>query len=186
MPFNTLLFYNFKRETSHDEDGVTVSIKPRSNEDVIFFQIDKNDDEGKSFRKFLGLDEECKKICDLLIYYKSSNLMNKDKNQQTKKNTKSQVDGTGTKRIICFTELKGKNSKDALEQIKDTYYAFEKKVIQTNIFKSDVIMAGYVEQHKNAPSSPILTKSLRNELEEHGLKVDIQKGNKIENFIRRL
>lgn len=104
MCFNTLLLSGcfLPGTTSFTEKGTTVSAQPERDETILFFSIDEQSNSSCKLRKILGMDRAGIKICDLLVFYARSD-----------------------ERLLCFVELKGKDSGRAVEQVVSTYKYFK-------------------------------------------------------------
>lgn len=101
MCFNILLLSDclLPGQTSCNDRGVSVSLKPENGETVLCFSIDNSECQ---FKKILGLNKPNMAICDFLVFYA--------KKQE---------------RIICFVELKGSGDlSQATEQVINTYNHF--------------------------------------------------------------
>jgi hypothetical protein len=86
-------------KTSHDEQGIAVSIQQRAGETVLLFLTDSN--EARRHLDLVG-----KPSCDLLFWYRGEN----------------------TPAILLFVELKGDDCDHACKQLQNTLLAVRKKL----------------------------------------------------------
>ncbi len=135
MPFNSLLLNCLEHGTSFTEK-ITVSVKPRTGETILFFSIDNATNKNCNFNKEFGGG----RICDLLIFYKKSDIM------------------------IVFVEIKGRNVKDALKQIKNTVNKLKK--VNT---KNKIIWKAVIVSHTSAPKN-WKSKDVKNEFKKLGIE----------------
>jgi len=92
------------------EKTVNISLEPQSGETVLFFSVDDRSNPNCKFRQLLGLDREGMAICDLIVFY-----------------------AQGSKRIICFVELKRSgNLGQAVRQVTNTYKFFRQFMNQSD------------------------------------------------------
>lgn len=160
MPFNTLLLNCLKSGTSFSENGVGVSIRPQSNETTLFFSIDEQSNPNSTFRKDLSINGG---LCDLIIFHVEHNI---------------------DERVFCFVELKGGDTKHAVEQVINTFDAVKAKINKDKMF-NDVKWKAYVlttgSSHKDI-------KKLRYMLNIKFSKnyCDISTHNNLDEFIRKV
>jgi hypothetical protein len=141
MPFNSLILSCLlSRDTSFKDIGTgrEIKIKPDSDETILFFIIDSESNKSSTFRVDLSIKGE---ICDLLILYSA-----KDSNEK----------------IICLTELKGKDIKHATEQVKNTFNAMINNLDKEHLKR--IKWKCYI--HMNRCSSPQDLKKLRSQLDK--------------------
>ena len=104
MPFNLLMTHCLVNGTSWNDSSTSpkISFEPKSNEKIFFFSIDvdKEVDPRYQFRKHYNLVNE--NICDLIIYY---------------------INFKEGRRLLLFTEIKGKDLNHAHKQLETTYNA---------------------------------------------------------------
>lgn len=164
MPFNPLFLTCLSPKTSFSEKGGNVGIKPQSGEQVLFFVIDQESNDSST----VHLDLEVKgPICDLLVYY-----------------------GKGSKKVLCFVELKGSDVSHAVEQIVNTHGHFKKALISATKGKkcapccADIIYRARIHLHGSSPQE---TKKYGKKLEQHFGKhnFEIGRGLDIGTFLRK-
>jgi len=141
LPFNSLILSCLlSRETSFKDIGTgrEIKIKPENDETILFFVIDNESNKYSTIRQDLSIEGE---ICDLLILYSTKGSKEK---------------------VICLTELKGKDIKHGTEQVKNTFKAlannFDKEHLKRIKWRSYI--------HMNRCSSPQDLKKLRSQLDK--------------------
>ena len=163
MPFNLLLTNHLHHGTSFKESGVSASIRPESDETILFFHLD-SDKNKQQFNKYFDIANTGEPICDLLIYYF------KHAHAEPKK-------------AICLVELKGSDVSHGAEQLLNTYNIFDKKLTGNRLFQN--VKWGAVIINHSKSSVPQNKKNLLKPLENKGLKCGIMKKG-FEIFIRSL
>jgi hypothetical protein len=160
MPFNFLLTNNLLCNTSWVENGTKISMSPENGEKILFFKLDDGSNL-IALKKALKVKSDNSTVCDLLVYYQK-------------------INGSNSKKIMCFAEGKGTDIKHAVEQIQNTYRLFCDSL--PNPVLRQVIWTAYIQG--NSGSSLKNTKELKSELINSGIKkCDIGKA-KFEQFIR--
>lgn len=141
MPFNSLILSCLlSRDTSFKDIGTgrEIKIKPENDETILFFVIDSESNKSSTLRDDLSIEG---KICDLLILYSPKD---------------------GDKKVICLTELKGKDIKQATEQVKNTFNSLTKKFDKNHLVK--IKWKSYI--HMNRCSAPHDLKKLKSQLDK--------------------
>lgn len=172
MPFNLLVLTILNRQTKLSGSGNVLSMEPREDEESLFFEIDSDASPINRLIKQTG----DKKICDGLILYLR-----------------------GNKRIICLTELKGRDINHAAEQILNTY-GLVRKLLQNSLRQTkegialfrDTEWRAYILQNRKS-SAPTKksnkSKSKKandalNDLRKCFAKVKVSKNKDIGEFLR--
>lgn len=175
MPLDLLLLTSLKRETRISDSGNTVAMTLKSDEQVLFFDLDRD----VCALKQLILNQqdwEDKKICDGLVYFTD-----------------------GVKWVLCFVELKGQDIERAAKQIVNTY-KFMRKHLEDCLKRTDIGKGlihkiqwrAYILQHRTS-SSPSLKSNhdkirkrheVDKELRSNFSKHCIDKNSDIGKFIR--
>lgn len=91
MPFNTLLLSCLEHGTSVSQSGVSVHVRPKKGETILFFRTDCD-----IARKDLNIQSD-EPVCDYLVFY----------------HTESRI-------VLCFLELKGNHTEHAIKQVLST------------------------------------------------------------------
>lgn len=175
MPLNLLLLTSLKRETRIVGYGTAVSMSPNNDENVLFFDLDK---EPCAIRQLLldQTDWENKKICDGLVFFSNSKEI-----------------------IFCLIELKGEDVDHAKEQLINTQRflqshlkeSLQKTPVGRELFRK-IHWRAYILQNKRAsspnrnsnPDKIKKQKGIREEFAAHFEKFDIRKEQDIGDFIR--
>jgi hypothetical protein len=128
MPFNSLILSCSYHKTSFTDNGLTISVKKKADETVLFFPIDNDINTLKNDIK-IGTGP----ICDLIVFY------------------------SGDNPTICFVELKGTDLKRATTQIVNTYKKFNTALIACTSDRKckrcldRIVWKAYVLVHGSSP-----------------------------------
>lgn len=159
MPFNFLLANQFHHGTSFNENGVSISVIPKSGETFLFFHLDS--DNNKRLREDLGIGGTGR-ICDLLIYYFNVH---------------------DDKPSICLVELKGINVSHGITQVENIYDAIRRNLKAKHIFKN--FNWGALVVHNPKSQSPRDNKVVKKRFKDKECMFDIIKKDEAD-FIRNI
>lgn len=138
MPFNDLIINGLKHETSHSEQNKKISLRPRSGEIILFFEIDNSNcitrDKIIDFKNKVRPTEKGA-VCDLLIVYSNKDL---------------------GKKLFLLVDLKG----DTKEQVKkgigqiSTTYEYLKHELRTKLGTNiQIDWVGIILSHGSSPKN---------------------------------